>query len=198
VAIVWVCSLSVDAYCELGRGVEVPRFDCPTCGKPMALWGFYSRYLRFGACVRVGIRRQRCGACRRSHGVLPGFVTYQRLDELEAIGTGIEAMVGGNVGARRAAAALSRPHSTVRDWRRRFRARAVLLATGIAAAVVATTGTVARLHADPEQACLQAMAAAGQALASRGRTVGNCFVVANVICGSHLLSTNTHPPWALA
>jgi transposase-like protein len=198
VAIVWVCRLGVDAYQELGRQLDVPRFDCPRCGEPMILWGWYDRYLRVATwCKRVWIRRQRCKACRRSHVVLPQFVTHGRLDELSIIAEGIEAMVMTGRGARRVGEDLGLPHTTVRDWRRRFRSRAVLLAMGVAAAVVALAGTLPRLSADPERAALQAMAAAWAAVAARRSIIGSAFSLANAICGSHLLSTNMQPPWAV-
>jgi transposase-like protein len=193
---VWVCRLGVDAYTELGRQLDIPRFDCPVCGKRMVLWGFYRRYLRVEAwCRRVWIRRQRCQACRRSHAVLPQFVTFGRLDEVGVIGEGIEAMVAGR-GARAVAEDLGLPHTTVRDWRRRLRSRAELLAMGIAAVVVALAGTIPRLSADPEQAALGAMGAAWEVVAARRPIIGSPFCLANAICGSHLLSTNMHPPWA--
>ena len=196
-AIVWVCRLGVDAYAELGRQLDVPRFDCTVCGEPMVLWGFHRRYLRVGTwCRRVWIRRQRCNACRRSHVVLPRFVTHGRLDEVGVIGEGIEAMVAGR-GARKVAGDLGVPHTTVRDWRRLFRARAVLLAMGIGAVVVALSGSLPRLSRDPEQAALGAMAAAWAAVAARRPIIGSAFSLANAICGSHVLSTNTHPPWAV-
>src|SRR6266436_7812793 len=150
-----------------------------------------------GDLVQAGvIRRQRCRACRRSHVVLPQFVTNGRLDEVGVIGEGTEAMVAGR-GARKVAADLGLPHTTVRDWRRRFRSRAVLLAMGVAAAVVALAGTLPRLSADPEQAALQAMAAAWAVVAARRPIIGSAFSLANAICGSHLLSTNMQPPWAV-
>jgi len=196
-AIVWVCRLGVDAYAELGRQLDVPRFDCTVCGEPMVLWGFHRRYLRVGTwCRRVWIRRQRCNACRRSHVVLPQFVTHGRLDEVGVIGEGIEAMVAGR-GARKVAGDLGVPHTTVRDWRRRFRARAVLLAMGIGAVVVALSGSLPRLSPEPEQAALGAMAAAWAAVAARRPIIGSAFSLANAICGSQVLSTNTHPPWAV-
>ncbi len=197
-AIVWVCGLDVDTYRDRGRDLDIPRFDCPVCGLAMVMWGWYQRYLRLPAwCALVLIRRQRCQACTCSHAVLPSFVTYQRLDEVAGIGEGIEAMVAGG-GARAVADQLALPHTTVRDWRRRFRTRAGLLAMGIAAVVVALTGTLPRLSAEPERAAIQAMKAAWAAVAARRwAVIGNAFVVANVICGSHLLSTNTNPPWAV-
>jgi transposase-like protein len=195
---VWVCRLGVDAYAELGRRLDVPRFDCPVCGKPMVLWGWCDRYLRVGTwCKRVWNRRQRCQACRRSHAVLPEFVTYGRLDEVGVIAAGIEAMVMTGRGARHVATDLGLPHTTARDWRRRFRSRAVLLAVGISAVVVALSGSIPRLSADPEHAALGAMAAAWTAVAARRAVVGSAFSLANLICGSHLLSTNMQPPWAV-
>ena len=163
----------------------------------MVLWGFHRRYLRVGTwCRRVWIRRQRCNACRRSHVVLPQFVTHGRLDEVGVIGEGIEAMVAGR-GARKVAGDLGVPLTTVRDWRRRFRIRAVLLAMGIGAVVVALSGLLPRLSRDPEQAALGAMAAAWAAVAARRPIIGSAFSLANAICGSQVLSTNTHPPWAV-
>lgn len=64
---------------------------------------------------------------------------------------------------------------------------------GVAAAVGALSGTLPRLSPDPESAALQAMAAARAELAGRRGIAGNAFFVANAICGSHLLTTNTHP-----
>ena len=164
----------------------------------MARWGFYRRYLRVGIwCRRVWIRRQRCRACRRSHVVLPQFVTNGRLDEMSIIAEGIEAMVMTGRGARRVGEDLDLPHTTVRDWRRRFRSRAVLLAMGIGAVVVALLGSLPRLSPDPETAALGAMAAAWTAVAARRPIIGSAFSLANAICGSHLLSTNMQPPWAV-
>jgi transposase-like protein len=164
----------------------------------MIFWGFYRRHLRTPtSCRQLWVRRQRCSVCRTSHGIFPSFFTFQRFDHVDVIGPGIEAMVAGR-GSRPVAAELDLPHSTVRDWRRRFRERSELLAGGIAAAVVALTGSVPRLSADPERAALEAMAAAWRAAAAHRRIVGSPFCLANAICGSHLLSTNTHPPWAVA
>jgi len=59
VAIVWVCRLGVDAYAEFGRQLDVPRFECPACGEPMVLWGFYRRYLRRMSSQPKGVRDHR-------------------------------------------------------------------------------------------------------------------------------------------
>src|SRR6266540_2165194 len=36
-----------------GRGVRVPRADCPDCGQPMVFWSGYRRYVRLGRVWRV-------------------------------------------------------------------------------------------------------------------------------------------------
>src|SRR5258707_14012767 len=45
-AIVWPCPLTVDAYADAGREVEVPRPDCPSCAGPVVFWSGYRRYVR--------------------------------------------------------------------------------------------------------------------------------------------------------
>ncbi|HVM01222.1 MAG TPA: DUF6431 domain-containing protein [Acidimicrobiales bacterium] len=197
-AIVWSCPLGVDAYASAGRDLDVPRMACPDCATPMGLWGWRGRDLRAGQAWRLWVRRQRCRPCGRSHVVLPAFVTHGRLDEVEVIGAAVETMVGG-AGARPVARALGLPHTTVRDWRRRFSDRAALLAAGLAAAAVALVGAAPRLAADPERAAVEAVGAVWRALVrARRRVVGRRWAVANAVCGGHLLSTNTHPPWAAA
>lgn len=130
--------------------------------------------------------------------MLPAFVTHGRLDDVEVIGASIEAMVGGT-GARRVAEPLDLPHTTVRDWRRRFSERAVLLAGGLAAAVVALRGVAPRLVADSERAAIGAVKALWWAARRHRRgVIGRRWALANAVCGSQLISTNTHPPWAAA
>lgn len=142
------------------------------------------------------VRRVRCQRCGVSHGLLPEFVTHGRLDGVEVIGAAIEAMIGGS-GARTVAAGVGVPHTTVRDWGRRFRARAGLLVAGFVAATVAVSGTGPWLRGDGEAAAVSAIE--GLWDAARGRwtgRVGGRWRLANVIVGSHVLSTNTDPPWA--
>jgi len=38
-AIAWACRLSVAEYAAAGRKVDVPRPDCPNCGRPMTFEG---------------------------------------------------------------------------------------------------------------------------------------------------------------
>jgi len=37
-SIVWPCPLTVDAYASMGRAVQVPRPDCPSCLVPAVFW----------------------------------------------------------------------------------------------------------------------------------------------------------------
>src|SRR6266487_2612789 len=122
VAIVWPCLLGVDAYAAAGRGVKVPRPDCPGCGRPMGFWPGYLRWVRYGRTRRIWVRRATCRGCRVSHALLPAFLLARRLDAVEAIGAGLARAVRRR-GMRPIAAWLGVPHSTARDWRRRAHAR---------------------------------------------------------------------------
>ena len=94
-AIVWPTELDVDMYVAAGREVVVPRPDCPRCRQPMPFWGWYERDVRVSAEVihRLSVRRARC--CERTHALLPGFVTWGRLDAVEVIGSALETMCAG-------------------------------------------------------------------------------------------------------
>ncbi len=196
-SIVFACALSVDAYVDLGRDVEVPRPNCPACAQTMAFWGFYRRDVRAGTIVRLLVRRARCPGCRTSHALLPDFAVHGRLDSAEVIGAGIDAMSRG-AGARSAAATLSGvPHTTVRDWRRRLASRAPMLTAGFWAACVAWGDLVPRLVVTGALPVLGAAITAAVAAARRRLgAVGSRWRIANRIIGGHLISTNTDPPWA--
>jgi uncharacterized protein DUF6431 len=195
-AIVWPTELDVDGYVAAGREVVVPRPDCPGCCKPMPFWGWYERDVRVSAEVihRLLVRRARC--CERTHALLPGFVTWGRLDAVEVIGSAVEAMCGG-VGMRRAAEELGLKHTTVRDWRRRFARRAELLAVGFSRFCVAVGDLAPRLSGLLETVAVATVKAAWFAARRRfGDGVGSLWRLANAVVGGHLLSTNTDPPWA--
>jgi hypothetical protein len=194
-AIVWPCTMTAHDYAAAGRDVEVPRPDCPTCSAAMSFWGSYRRPLRLGEEIRLVVRRARCRPCRLSHALLPDFVAPARLDALEVIGAGIEKMAAG--ATTMAAAVSSRvPYTTARGWRRRFAARAELLAAGFLAATVALGDLVPRLPAGgPVARALCAIGAASSAARRRLCVGGSDWRLANCIVGGHLLSTNTDPPW---
>jgi hypothetical protein len=194
-AIVWPTALGVEQYAAAGREIDVPRLRCPGCKEPMSYWGWYRRYLRVGRSQVLWVRRQRCGACRASHAVLPSFVAHGRLDAIAVIGPALEAMVGGH--ARRAADALGLPYTTVRDWRRRFVARAEMLAVGAVRACVALGAPAPRPGGGPPAMALAALRSAWWAARRRlGLGVGRLWCFANALVGGHLLTTNIHPPWS--
>lgn len=163
----------------------------------MTFWGWYLRHVRIGDVAKLWIRRVRCGPCGDSHALLPEFVTHGRLDGVEVIGAALTAMTAG-AGARTVAAGVGVPHTTVRDWRRRFRARAALLVAGFVAATVVVSGSGPRLDGDDEAAAIVAIDGLWSEASRRWQDrVGTRWRLANVIVGSHVLSTNTDPPWAV-
>lgn len=196
---VWASELDVDAYVALGRGVVVPRLACPGCGRPLQFWGWYQRDVRVTMELvhRLEVRRGRCGGCGRTHALLPGFVTWGRLDDVGLIGRALEAMNEGGELVGVVARSLDRPYATVRGWRRRFAARAVLLAVGFCRFCVAVGGLAPRLSGDPVTVALGAIEAARVTARRRlGDRVGGVWRLANAVVGSHLLSTNMDPPWS--
>jgi hypothetical protein len=122
-------------------------------------------------------------------------MAHGRLDAIGVIGPALEAMVAGH--ARRAADALGLPYTTVRDWRRRFVARAEMLAIGFARACVALGAPVPRLSGEAVAVALKALGAAWRAARRRwGPGVGHLWRFANGLTGGHLLTTNINPPWS--
>jgi transposase-like protein len=197
-AIVWPTELDVDGYVAAGRELVVPRPACPACRDPMQFWGWHERDVRVTAEVihRLVVRRARCPGCKRSHVLLPGFVTWGRLDAVEVIGPAVEAMCAG-AGMRGVAEGLGLKHTTVRDWRRRFGRRAEMLAVGFCRFCVAVGGLAPRLSGLPEVVALGALTAAWSAARRRfGDGVGTLWRSANAVVGGHLLSPNMDPPWS--
>jgi hypothetical protein len=144
-AIVWPTALGVEQYAAAGRNIDVPRLGCPGRKEPMSYWGWYQRDLRVGQSGPLLVRRQRCKACSASHAVLPSFVAHGRLDATGVIGSALQVMASHPGTAAGAARALGLPYTTVRDWRRRFVARAEMLAIGFARACVALGAPAPRL-----------------------------------------------------
>src|SRR5258707_14746610 len=95
-AIVWPCPLTVDAYADAGRAVEVPRPGCPSCAGPVVFWSGYRRYVRAaGRCRKIFIRRVRCRRGGGGHALLPAFALARRVDAAEGVGTGLGGGAGG-------------------------------------------------------------------------------------------------------
>ncbi|MGQ0521534.1 MAG: hypothetical protein ACT4PX_10350 [Actinomycetota bacterium] len=196
-AIVWLCSLSVDEYLAAGRTVVVPRPDCPDCTTAMSFWSGYERSVRVGGpCHKLWVRRARCGLCRSSHALIPSFCLVGRLDVVEVVGELLAEVIRGDSVVQVAAERIDVPHTTARDWVRRFTRRAAVLAAGFAAAVVEVSGIAPVLvFALPRQA-LEAIEAAFAAVGSRaGPALVGLWTFAGLVTGGGLLATTTNPPW---
>ena len=66
VVMVWRCVLSVDEYVAAGKEVDVPRPDCPGCGRAMKFRSGYGREARRagGLGRKLWVRRAQCGWCQ--------------------------------------------------------------------------------------------------------------------------------------
>jgi transposase-like protein len=197
VAIVWACSLSVEQYAAAGQRVQVPWPGCPGCGQPMRPWSGYRRWVRSGGGIwRIWVRRAKCRLCGVTHALLPSFALLRRVDAVEVIGAALERAAGG-AGLRVVAAGLGVPHTTARDWWRRFRARARVLAAGLCALVVELGGLVAALDAAAERACLTALGAVAAGVRRRlGVAAPATWPLAALVSGGGWLGVTTSPPWA--
>ncbi len=195
-AIVWPCPLDVDEYEAAGREVEVPRPHCPTCAEPMIFWSWYSRSVRTDADRRILVRRSKCVPCGVSHCLLPAFCLVGRLYAAAVIGSALAAIVIDGELTREVADAAGFPYTTVRDWRRRHRDRARVLAAGFAALAVELGALAPALAALPERAALEALEASWAVARSRfGTAVAGRWRFWSVVSGGEALGTTTHPPW---
>lgn len=60
----------------------------------MSWWSGYRRHVRVdGVCHRIFVPRVRCGACEKTHALLPAFVLVGRLDVAETIGQVLDEVV---------------------------------------------------------------------------------------------------------
>lgn len=106
------------------------RLVCPRC-RAGVLGGWGCSRLRVvrtsGGVRRLRPRRGRCRerSCRATHVLLPDFCLAGRRYVAAVIGAALLSI--GREGYRRAGERLGVPGETVRDWRRRFRARAELI-----------------------------------------------------------------------
>lgn len=196
-AIVWPCPLSVDAYVAAGRRIEVPRPECPDCAVPMNRWSGYSRFVRdAGRCRAIFVPRARCTPCAKTHALLPAFVLVGRLDVAAAIGRAIEEVTALRSGVRPVALALDVPHTTAREWLRRFSARARELTVVFAALSVELGAEAPVTTSTPDADALAALRSAfAQASELPGWLALGLWRFASAICGKRLLSTNTDSPY---
>ena len=197
-AIIWPCRVSVQEYAAAGRDVEVPRLSCEDCREPLIFWSGYPRFSRaVGVMLRIWVRRGICSRCGKSHALLPNFVLQRRLDLASTIGIALTRAVTAGAGQRTIALELGVPHTTTREWRRRHRARAPLLAAGFAAMVVAFGGRAVAVGGSPERTALEALAAAWWHARRRfGDGVGETWEFVAAVTGGTWLSTNTTSLWA--
>lgn len=185
------------AYLALGQQVEVGEQVCPICGQRLGRWGGYWRWVRGRGTERLWIRRGRCPICRRSHALLPDFLLERRLDEVQVIGQALVLSIASGLGMRAVAERLSLPMTTARDWRRRFRARALVLATALVALAVHLDPEAVLLSAsDHETVALEGLGAAWQRARTRfGDRVPGLWRFWSLISGGHALRTNRSPPF---
>jgi transposase-like protein len=197
VAIVWACALSVDEYVGAGKAVAVPRPDCPECSTAMVFWSGYKRAVRGDGLARtLWVRRARCRGCGASHALVPSFCLLGRLDAVEVIGAAIAAVVFRGRGVRPVAAEAGVPHTTARDWVRRFCRRAEMLGAAFAALVVEVAGSAppAPTTGTGAARALAVMRAAVAAVGPRaGPALGPPWRVVALVTGGKLLAANTDP-----
>ena len=198
-SIVWPCSLAVDAYALLGRAVNVPRPDCPSCSSPVVFWSGYWRYVRRrGRCRKVFIRRVRCRACGVTHALLPAFTLAWRLDAAEDAGAVIGQVASGACGVRPVAARAQVPYTTARGWVRRFAARAGELAVSFSALAAELGGEVIGPAGPPCQLAAVAIGAAFTAAAALpGWAPLGPWRFACAVTGGSLLAANATSPWLI-
>ena len=165
----------------------------------MSFWSGYVRSLRWGGgWLRVWLRRARCARCGVSHALVPSFCLPGRFDEVEVIGAAVAAVVGGGEGVRPVAARFDVPHSTARDWVRRFARRAAVLAAAFSAVVVELCGLAPVLAVQPARRALAAITVAFNVMVSRaGPQPPRLWPFAGLVTGGGLLAANTDPLWTI-
>jgi hypothetical protein len=161
----------------------------------MSFWSGYERSVRCGgSCLKMWVRRARCALCRVSHALVPSFCLVGRLDVVEVIGEVVAAVVGGGSGVRPVAVRADVPHTTARDWVRRFARRAAMLAAGFAAVVVELSGLAPVLGVAPAGRALDAIGLAFTAVRSRaGPGLPGVWPFAALVTGGRLLAANSDP-----
>jgi transposase-like protein len=195
---VWPCPLAAGAYASMGRAVQVPRPQCPSCRVPVVFWSGYWRHVRWqqGVERKIFIRRVRCRACGVTHALLPAFTLARRLDAADTAGVVIGQVAGGTCGVRPAAAAAGVPYTTARGWVRRFAARAAGLAVSFSALAAELGGEVVRPLPDPLRSAVAAISAAFTAAAGLpGWAVLGRWRFASAVTGGSLLAANAISPW---
>ncbi len=200
-AIIWPYSGSAASYVSAGQQVAAPAQRCPTCWRPLIGWGGYWRWLRAPSVVgRIWIRRGRCRVCRRSHALLLNLLLVRRLDDMTVIGQGLQLTVLAGLGLRGVAGQLEVPHTTLRSWWRRFRARAPMLLASCTSFAVSLDGRSVSVDVgSADRAALETLAVVwNRARARFGERIGGMWSLWSRISGGQALGTHTSSPWAAA
>jgi hypothetical protein len=196
-AIIWPCPLTPANYTAAGQELAVPEQRCPGCGRRLACWGGYWRWVRDGRvpAQRIWIRRGWCATCRRTQAMLPSFLFAHRLDVAPAIGAALALAAAGR-GARPIAAQSAVPHTTVRDWWRRVKRKAPgLLADLLALATSLDPAPVALSGDGAAAAVLEALTAAWERARARlGARIPERWAFWSVVSGGLALAPHTSPP----
>ena len=101
-----------------------------------------ARFEQRAAAGGLWVARARCSPCGVTHALVPSFLLVGRLDVVASVGVAVEAVSGRVSGVRSAAERVDVPHTTARDWVRRFAARAAVLWSGFAALTIELGGDV--------------------------------------------------------
>jgi hypothetical protein len=109
----------------------------------------------------------------------------------------LEAVAGGSRGVRPVAAAIEVPHTTARDWVRRFRERAARLWSVFASLSVELGGDVeAVVSKRTLSSVIGVMVCAHRAVVARHEVLAPpLWGFVSLVCGGMLIRSNTDPPW---
>ena len=171
------------------------RLGCPRCGSGvLGGWGFARpRVLRAAEGERwLRPRRGRCLECAATHVLLPDSCLVRRLDSVEVIGGAL--LAGVREGYRPIAGRLGLPVETVRDWLRRARSRAGVIAGHFAGWARALDGSL--VVPDLGEGLLGAVEAIGLCARAASLVLGPraWWSWASALTGGGLLC-NTNPLW---
>lgn len=141
-------------------------------------------------------------AARGADARTPSYLIFCWNDgwtRVEVIGQALALNIAGGVGMRPMAERLGVPMTTARDWRRRFRVHALVLATALVTLAVQLDPAPVLLSGteDHERAALEALGATWQRARSRfGERVPGLWRFWGLISGGRALGTNRSPPFA--
>lgn len=164
--------------------------------------GCYPRQVReSGVVYKIMVRRAYCSHCALGDAVVPDFVLRRRLDSVSAVGAGVVAHAGIDLGERATGLYAGVPARTVRSWVQRFAERAEQL-WGLLAAVSVSWGGddgIGEAAApSPAGYALGAIAALWRGARRRPEAdVPPAWRLANVMVGGRLMSTRVDLPWPI-